>query len=219
MSFHAYRAFFQKTGRMRFLSHHDLMRLFARALRRTGLPLRYSEGFTPRPILSFPLALAIGVESLDEIFEFELEAPFEPDELRRRLDEQMPGDGEIRFVRVEPVAKAGRTRVSAVEYRYELDPCPDDLEVRIRELLDRPSCPIERTLGPGETKTVDLRPYIGELRAEPGGLWARAIVTGQGAARPAEIPRLLGVESGAVRRILKTRTCFEKDASEIPDAR
>lgn len=215
MSFHAYRAFFQKTGRMRFLSHHDLMRLFARALRRTGLPLRYSEGFTPRPVVAFPLALAIGVESLDEVFEFELEAAVEPEQLLRQLDEQMPGEGGLRLVRIEPIARAGRTRVAAVEYRYELDPCPPDLQWRIQELLARPSCPFDRDGG----RTVDLRPYLDDIRAEAGGLWARATVSSGGTVRPAEIPRLLGLEPAAVRRIQKIKTHFEKNAREIRDAR
>ena len=67
-----YRIRFEKAERMRFLSHHDLMRLFERAFRRTGLPLRMTEGYNPHPVISFPTALALGIESLDEVVEFEL---------------------------------------------------------------------------------------------------------------------------------------------------
>ena len=72
MNIFSYRIRFTKTGRMRFLSHHDLMRLFERALRRTGLPLRMTEGYNPHPIISFPTALGLGIESLDEVLEFDV---------------------------------------------------------------------------------------------------------------------------------------------------
>ena len=63
---------FRKTGELKAISHLDLMRTFERALRRTGLPLRMSEGFNPRPRLSFPAALPVGIEGLNEIMEFDL---------------------------------------------------------------------------------------------------------------------------------------------------
>ena len=54
---------FSKHGKIRFTSHRDVARIWERALRRTNLPVAYSEGFTPRPKLSFGLALSTGHES------------------------------------------------------------------------------------------------------------------------------------------------------------
>ena len=219
--FHAYRAFFQKTGRMRFLSHHDLVRMFTRALRRTGLPLRWSEGFTPRPVLSFPLALGIGIESLEEAFEFELTEAADPEALLADLNRQMPGEpGEIRFVSVEPVAKAGRGRVAAVEVRIEFHAAPPDLPERVREFLGRSESRVERPAGgPGHpAKSVDVRPYVEDLRAEEGGLlWARIRVTGQGTTRPQEIVQALGLPPSSPRRTIKVKTHFETKAREVAD--
>src|SRR3990167_11377873 len=53
---------FQKKGTLRFISHHDLMRLLERALRRAELPIKMTQGFNPRLRMSFPLALALGIE-------------------------------------------------------------------------------------------------------------------------------------------------------------
>jgi radical SAM-linked protein len=51
---------------MRYISHLDLMRLFARAVRRAGLPVKISEGFSPHPKISMPRALKLGIESAQE---------------------------------------------------------------------------------------------------------------------------------------------------------
>jgi len=83
---------FRKRDDIRWISHHDLVRTFERWLRRAGLPLRRSEGFHPKPKLSFPSALALGIAALDEVLEFELTEPLDLAELRQRLDRTaLPG--------------------------------------------------------------------------------------------------------------------------------
>ncbi len=67
-----FRLRFRKREDLRWISHHDLVRTVERWLRRAGLPLRRSEGFHPKPKLSFPSALALGIAALDEVMEFEL---------------------------------------------------------------------------------------------------------------------------------------------------
>lgn len=67
-----YRAVYSKTGRARFLSHRELINIIQRALRRTGLPLRFSEGFHPHPKISLGPSLAVGMEGGAEFFDFEL---------------------------------------------------------------------------------------------------------------------------------------------------
>lgn len=86
---------FAKKGAMRYISHLDLMRLFARAMRRAGLPLKLSEGFSPHPRLSLARALKLGVESDREQGSIVLKEFVRTDEVRRLLQEQMPGGIEI----------------------------------------------------------------------------------------------------------------------------
>jgi hypothetical protein len=57
---------FTKLGKIRFTSQRDVARMWERALRRSGLPVAWSEGFSPHPLLSFSLALPTGCESLAE---------------------------------------------------------------------------------------------------------------------------------------------------------
>ncbi len=63
---------FSKLGKIRWTSHRDLARMWERAFRRVQLPLAYSEGFSPRPKVSFGLALPTGHESVAEFLDVEL---------------------------------------------------------------------------------------------------------------------------------------------------
>ena len=75
---------------MRFISHLDLMRLFMRALRRAGLPLKMTEGFSPHPKLSIKRALKLGIESDNEEATIALKEQISPEEFRERLEKQLP---------------------------------------------------------------------------------------------------------------------------------
>lgn len=69
------RLMFSKTGNAIWISHLDTMRLFQRAFKRCGFHLKHSQGFNPRPSVSIALPLSVGVESLCELLDFELEEP------------------------------------------------------------------------------------------------------------------------------------------------
>jgi len=75
---------------MRFISHLDLMRLFMRALRRAGLPIKMTEGFNPHPKLSIKRALKLGVESDNEEAVIVLKELISPEEFKERLQKQLP---------------------------------------------------------------------------------------------------------------------------------
>ena len=81
---------FTKKGEIRFISHLELAHLFYRASKRAGLPLCYSEGFHPMPRIIFATALPVGVESLLEIVDLELEGSITPREIIERLNQTLP---------------------------------------------------------------------------------------------------------------------------------
>ena len=86
---------FAKKGRMKYISHLDLMRLFGRALRRADLPFALTQGFSKHPKYSVKRALKLGLESENEEAEFALRENIQPDEFRRRLQEALPEGIEI----------------------------------------------------------------------------------------------------------------------------
>ena len=67
------RLLFEKSGNAVWISHLDLMRLFQRAFKRAGLPLKHTQCFNPRPSVSIALPLSVGVESACELLDFDLE--------------------------------------------------------------------------------------------------------------------------------------------------
>ena len=81
---------YAKRGRARFTSHRDFGRAFERALRRAGVPMAYSSGFSPHPRISYPNASPTGAASEAEFLEIGLAAACYPDKVRIALDAALP---------------------------------------------------------------------------------------------------------------------------------
>ncbi len=94
-----YHVIFSKNGWMRYISHLDLLRLFNRALRRTGLKFYLTKGFRPRPVVRINKALKLGIESDKEEMEFVLDENVNPLAVKERLNSQLP-EG-VRITHVE----------------------------------------------------------------------------------------------------------------------
>jgi len=205
MNIFSYRVRFTKTGKMRFLSHHDLMRLFERALRRTGLPLRMTEGYNPHPVMSFPTALGLGIESLDEVLEFELSSWTAPKQIEKLLGDQLPGGMEVRSA--EAFDRKQRCFVSYVEYEASCAGQSEGLAGRIQAFLALKECPVERVSDKG-SKTVEIRQYVMALDvdAEADTLYLRVRITDQGTAKPEEVLRSIGLRVDENVRLRKTYT-------------
>lgn len=97
-----FRARYAKLGAACYQGHLDLVRMFPRIGRRAGLELFHTEGFSPRPVMSFGPALGLGQRSLGELVEFSLVGELPADEVLRRLNASAP-DGLV-FTGVRRVA-------------------------------------------------------------------------------------------------------------------
>ena len=180
-------------GDLRFLSHHDEVRMLARALVRAGWPLAYSRGFNPRPRLAMPLPRNLGIEAGAQVALIELRVPCPAVELHASLARQLPAG--CRLLRV--IAPAPRLGPQAVRTTYELDLDQPDVELarqRIAGLLARPGVPIQREYGPHKpARAVDIRPFI--ERVELDGRTLRLVLryAAQRTARPSEVINELGL--------------------------
>jgi radical SAM-linked protein len=85
-----YSFLFDKLADIRYISHLDLMRLFHRALRRTGFKLYLTQGFSPRPIVRIKNALKLGLEARDQEAEFVLEELIDREVFLKRLNQYLP---------------------------------------------------------------------------------------------------------------------------------
>ncbi|MBE3070988.1 MAG: DUF2344 domain-containing protein [Acidobacteria bacterium] len=191
------RLWFRVGGDQRYLSHHDTMRLWERALRRAALPLRMSEGFNPRPRLSLVEPRSVGIASEAEVLEFELADWVNPEAVLGRLAREVPAGIEI--ASVDLVRPADKARPQAVVYVARLESPPSDLDDRIAQLLERSTAPVVRHRPRGD-KALDARPFIRRLEAGPGEV-RMVLATGPGGTvRPDEVLRLLGLDAEAVAR-------------------
>ncbi|MCE5313273.1 MAG: TIGR03960 family B12-binding radical SAM protein [Nitrospiraceae bacterium] len=84
------RSRFSKTGRLKYLSHLELITAMQRALRRAGVPVEYSKGFHPGPRISFGPPLNVGVAGLREFFDMEVSAPFDIEFYKERINSTLP---------------------------------------------------------------------------------------------------------------------------------
>jgi radical SAM-linked protein len=185
---------FSKQGKIRFLSHRDLARVWERTLRRAGVPVAYSEGFSPRPRLSFGLALSTGHESLGEYLDIDLApgAGIEPEALPGLVAGSLP-DGMVAqaAIPIEPGTDSLQQAVVSCSWRIQVrGPEPAELADRVAEVRSLEALPItvDRKGSPVE---IDARPAILHLEAHEDELVAD-IATQPRSLRPAELVRALG---------------------------
>ncbi|MEA4921766.1 MAG: TIGR03936 family radical SAM-associated protein [Eubacteriaceae bacterium] len=108
---------FCKEGYMKYTSHLDMMRLFMRTFKRTGLDLQYSQGFNPHPKLGFAQPLSLGYTSIGELMDFDTKEDHEPAEIMEKLNEIMPeGITVTECRRGKDGEKSAAARCTAAEY-------------------------------------------------------------------------------------------------------
>jgi len=197
---------FCKRGDLRLIGHRDLMRCLERLFRRAGLPLAMSQGFHPKPRMTFPSALAVGIEAVDEVLELELAKPCTAEELLQRLAPQAPPGLRLTSVEVLPEG-APKARARSFSYQVPIPAgCGDGLAEKIDRLMAGSSCPIRR---PHRHTSVDLRPLLAELSLEAGVLRMRLGAGIGAAAGPRDVLSALGLPDLELEGVHLTRTAVE----------
>jgi len=157
---------FAKRGRLRFLSHRDVARSVERAVRRSGIPVAHSHGFSPHPRISWIGAAPTGTASEAEYLEIGLTRVVEPEIVRSALDAVLPdGIDILDAVVAEPPSLADR--IDASRWRIVLDGVePAALAAAVAELLSRDELLVERMLPSGK-RQIDVRAAV--VTAEVSG--------------------------------------------------
>ena len=87
---------FEKGGYTKYISHLDLLRVFKRIFKVTGLDVRYSQGYNPHPKMGFAQPLSLGYSSVNEYLEFETVTAHDTGEMRNVIQKNLPHDVIIR---------------------------------------------------------------------------------------------------------------------------
>ncbi|MBP0964595.1 MAG: DUF2344 domain-containing protein [Oscillospiraceae bacterium] len=154
------RAVYAKYGNAKYFSHLDLMRTMQRAIKRSGIPIWYTEGFNPHIYLNFPVALPLGTESYVEPMDFSVVEECDLDELRDKLDNAMPPG--LNIISVKPQIMKNTDVVSA-EYDVTLSSenlSAEDVIEGFRSFLSADTIEIhKRSKKKGEV-IVDIKPHV-----------------------------------------------------------
>jgi len=183
---------FARGEEVKFISHLDMMKVFERAIRRSGLPIAYSQGFNPHPQMVFGLPLAVGITSEGEYADFELTRKIEPAHFMEKLNASLP-----EAIRVTAAAeKFSGTNIMAsvccADYEIEIylaqEYALDEIKRAIELLLARDSIKVMKEVktkggrhksgkdkggaGDGESggrtlKETEIRPLIHNAEVEP----------------------------------------------------
>ena len=206
---------YTKLGKIRWISHRDVARALERALRVAQVPLAFTEGFTPRPRVSFGLALATGHESEAEYLDLVLAGEYALDALPRALSDALP-DG-IHVVGAAPLvdrAPALQEAVTSVEWQVDVLPVPD-LDAAIAAGLDQPALETTRRRK-GREVLEDVRPVVCSIVVKDGASVHMELHTQPRSAKPGEVLTAIGQSIGVElieTRAIRTNQWIERDGA------
>lgn len=166
------RVFFSKTGRAKYTSHLDLMRLMTRALRRTKLPCWYTQGFNPHLYMTFALPIALGTEGLCESVDLRLTEHVPFDEIVERMNHALPPD--IRAIRAD-TPKLEPASIAWADYTVRLGYAdPDAMRDKLNAFFAQPAIEVVKRTKKAE-KTVDIKPLtkVRDAQVQDGELVLR----------------------------------------------
>ncbi len=163
------RLLFEKTGNAVWSSHLDLMRIFQRAFKRAGLPLTHTQGFNPRPSVSIAMPLSVGVESVCELLDFDLDGEtVSCEEITSRLNEALvPG------VRVLETYNTGR-KLRELAFLHALvtleydNGIPENADDAIKNLFESESVIVPKKSKNG-IQEQDIIPMIQQIDVDRAG--------------------------------------------------
>ncbi len=199
-----------KREEVRFTSHLDVGRTFERTIRRSGIPIAYSEGFHPHQKVAFGPPLPLGFVSDAEYLDIQLTEPYSS-ALLYQLNRSLPQGFE--FLEGRPILGKSESLSSVINlasYQVRLNFPRDQTEKLIQATLEKKNLWVKR-LAKQQVKEVDIRGNIRKLECEPSG--DQTLVTmhlgmgRDGYARPEEILIYgFGLEQKKVAGLLLKRT-------------
>jgi len=202
-------------GDLRFLSHHETMRAVERSLLRAGLPLRFTRGFHPHPILSLACPRPVGVASDEDLLVVPLEEPTTSTELLEALTPHAPQG--MWFLQAAPLPMGSRPHPQRCW--YELTLSPESLETVGNMLVQWQQAdrwPVDRHKPARQhrrgkrSRRVDLKALVTNLRLQGRTIRWQQQPQGDLWARPGEVLEMLGLDPQAdLARVRRTAVAYQ----------
>ena len=178
------RVAFSQLGGLKYIGHLDLMRAMHRALRRSGLPIRYSQGYNPHILMSLAAPLSVGIEGLREVFDLPLEVEVAPEPFLLALNAALPPLIRALKARLLPDDHpAPMAQLDAAAYRIEPMEGFQQLRDALPGFLKLDAIPSQRK-GKRGIVDFDLKPLIHSVEVQDDALHAVLALKQAGTCRP-----------------------------------
>ena len=213
-------AVFEKSERIRHIGHLDIQRSVQRGLRRSNLPVSYSNGFNPHILITFASALSTGACGLREIMDVTMKEEVSEAEFLDKMNIAMPP--ELRLIEARAVddrhpALMGTLRAACYDLLIRDSEQAEIILPAIPSMMKR-----ETVMAMRKTKTAlketDIKPLIYSLRGEGSHIYTTLALTEREACKPGMLMEALKREAGIPEneevRILITRTALMGENSE-----
>lgn len=200
---------FGKYGRVKYVSHLDLQRFIMRALNRTCLPIAFSQGFNPHPVMSIAGALAMGYESDYEVFEIKIQGNLKKQLALETMRNALPEDLPIFDVRyVEDSHPSMMASVKMAEYLITPMENTEAILKAAESFLTMDEYMGIRKTKSGESE-VNVRALCKEMKSEDGALKVRLMLTEKETLKPDLLMESLAKIAGIDVPVYKVkRTCL-----------
>ena len=184
---------------LKFISHLDIIRLWVRALRRAGIPLEYTEGFSPHPRISLAVPLSVGVTAENELMDVAITKIVSPHWFMDTVNRQLP-EG-LKVLEASPIGlnvPSLQSQVRFAQYQVELktDRSEEAVKAMIDHLLTAETLPWHHERDTGR-RSYDLRTLIDDIwlietRPSCCTLGMRLRCDESGSGRPEQVALALG---------------------------
>ncbi len=153
---------YKRGEEVKYISHLDFVRMFHRTVRRSGLPMAFSQGFNPHPIMTVAMPLSVGVTSDCEYMKIGFDGDFQAEEIKNRLNNAFPKGFKISAVVKTEGKEHDFSKLDRAEYIVETElktayiPNVDDFLSNDKILVMKKS--------KSGVKESDIRPHIFKLK-------------------------------------------------------
>ncbi len=157
---------YKRGEEVKYLSHLDFMRFFQRVLRRAGLPMSFSKGFNPHPIMTVAMPLSVGVTADGELIKIGLEADYDGDDLKKVINYALPKGFEI--VAAKKLSDSKEIDFAALDRADYICRCElkGNIIPDVKEFLANKELLVMKKTKSG-IKEADIRPHIHKLKIIP----------------------------------------------------
>lgn len=190
---------FKKYGPVRFIGHLDVMRFFQKAIRRAGIDIAYSTGFSPHQIMSFAAPLGVGLTSNGEYMDIEVNSIISCQDVLERLNTASVPGLDVVSVKILPdTAGNAMASVAAASYTISFREGREpkaDIPVLLPAFLAKEEIVISKETKKG-TREVDIRGGIYELTYAEGQFFMLVDASSAGNIKPIQVISALLAEAG-----------------------